>query len=83
MLLTVELTLYPLQDNYLPIIKQVVEKLNAQDKVAVKTFPTATVLQGDFDLVMTEVKETIRWSYQTFGKCVFIAKYLPDYEALT
>jgi len=82
MLLTVELTLYPLQDDYLPIVKQVVEKLNALENLKVRTFPTATVIQGDFDLVMDTVKDTISWCYLEFGKSVFLAKYLPEYEAL-
>lgn len=82
MLLTVELTLYPLQDHYLTIIKQVVEKLNALENVKVRTFPTATIIQGDFDLVMDAVKDTISWCYSEFGKSVFLAKYLPEYEAI-
>ena len=83
MKLTVELTMYPLQDNYLDIIRQVVEKLNQQQKVLVKTFPTATILEGDFEEITTIVNETLRWSVDEFGKCVFIAKYIPDYAALS
>ena len=82
MLLSVELTLYPLQDNYLDIIKSVVEKLNAYEQLSVQTFPTATVLVGEFDEVTQAVNDTIKWSYKEFGRAVFIAKFLPDYQAL-
>ncbi len=81
MLLSVELTLYPLQDNYLEIIKAVIEKLNSFSEVEVKTYPTATVIVGDYDKTMHVVSDVVRWSYDTYGKCVFIAKFLPEYDA--
>lgn len=81
MKLSVELTLYPLQDEYLDIIRQVITKLSSFEGVEANTFPTATILIGDYDKVMLALNETIAWSYTTFGKCVFVAKFLPDYEA--
>lgn len=81
MQLSVELTLYPLQDNYLDIIRSTVAQLNAYPEVKVQTFPTATIVVGDYDRVMEVVKDIVTWSYNKHGKCVFIAKFLPDYEA--
>lgn len=81
MQLSVELTLYPLQDEYLDIIRQVIAKLNAFENIEINTFPTATILVGEYDKVMSALNETIAWSYNTFGKCVFVAKFLPGYEA--
>jgi len=75
------LTLYPLQDNYLDIIRQVIVKLNEYVNIDVQTFPTATILIGDYNTVMDALKDAIAWSYENFGKCVFVAKFLPDYEA--
>lgn len=80
--LSAELTLYPLQDDYLPVIQATIEKLNTFESIRIQTFPTATILAGEFDHVMHAVKETIAWSYTQYGKCVFIAKFLPDYEAI-
>lgn len=81
MILSAEITLYPLQDNYLPIIKATIEKLNSFPDICVSTVPTATILIGDYDLLMDAIKETIKWSYNEYGKCVFVTKYLPGYEA--
>ena len=81
MILSAEITLYPLQDNYLPIIKATIEKLNSFRDISVSTVPTATILVGDYDLLMDAIKQTIEWSYNTYGKCVFVAKFLPGYEA--
>ncbi len=81
MQLSVELTLYPLQDHYLEFIKAVIEKLNTYDNVEVSTFPTATILIGEYGVVMAALTDVIAWSYEGYGKCVFVAKFLPDYEA--
>ena len=81
MKLSAELTLYPLQDNYLIPIEAVIEKLHNYNSVEVNTFPTATIIIGDYDAVFSVISETIKWSYQKYGKCVFVTKFLPDYEA--
>lgn len=81
MILSAEITLYPLQDDYLPIIKATINKLNSFSNISIYTVPTATILIGEYDEVMDAIKETVKWSYESYGKCVFITKYLPGYEA--
>lgn len=81
MQLSVELTHYPFKDEHLDAIRGTVAQLNSYSDLKVTTFPTATILIGDYDRVMAVVKEVIAWSYRQYGKCVFIAKFLPDYEA--
>jgi uncharacterized protein YqgV (UPF0045/DUF77 family) len=82
MLLSAEITLYPLQDDYLPVIKAFLARLNEREGLKLATFPTCTVLSGEFDQVYTTLGEMIRWSHETLGKCVFVVKYLPGHEAL-
>ncbi|VUD51820.1 hypothetical protein TDB9533_01505 [Thalassocella blandensis] len=81
MKLSVELTLYPLQDNYIDIIRACIEKIHSFEGLSINTFPTATIVVGDYDNVMKMLNDVIAWSYTEFGKCVFIAKFLPGYEA--
>lgn len=81
MKLSAEITLYPLQDDYLPIIKSTIEKLHSFNGISVETFPTATILVGDYSDVMAAVNTSMLWSYEQYGKCVFIVKFLPGYEA--
>ncbi|MBT5663102.1 MAG: hypothetical protein HOJ05_05300 [Alphaproteobacteria bacterium] len=45
-------------------------------------FPTCTVIIGNFDVVMQVVSSSIKWSADNRDKAVFIAKFLPNYEAL-
>lgn len=77
--LKAELTFYPLSDNPIAKVKQVLAFLKQFDKLAMQTFPTATVLDGDLDYVMDCLKQTMVWSENEFGQCVFVAKFLPNY----
>lgn len=79
---SLELTLYPLQDNYLPIIQAFIAHLNSYSGLTVQTFPTATIICGDYDTVMDCFKNAVRWNTEHQGKAVFLAKVLPAYEAL-
>lgn len=81
MKLSAELTLYPLQDYYLDIIKATIDKINSYPDVEVSTVPTATIIVGEYQDVMTVINEVVAWSFETYGKCVFIAKFLPGYNA--
>ncbi len=81
MQLSVEITLYPLQDDYLPIIKACIDKINSFDGLNVNTVPTATIVIGEYQKVMAMLNEVIAWSYEQYGKCVFVTKFLPGYEA--
>lgn len=82
MLLSAEITMYPLQEEYIPVIRAFIEKLNTFENLQVETVPTATILMGDYDVVMEVLKEAMRWSHEHQGKAVFITKFLPGYEAL-
>jgi hypothetical protein len=37
---------------------------------------------GNFDVVMEVVSSSIKWSANNRDKAVFVAKFLPNYEAL-
>ncbi len=82
MLLSVELTYYPFQESYIPPIKTTIDHLNSFKGVQVQTFPTATVLSGEYDSVMDAVKDTVAWSFREFGRSVFIAKFIPGTDVL-
>jgi uncharacterized protein YqgV (UPF0045/DUF77 family) len=82
MILSAEITMYPLQEDYIPAIDKIIAKLNSYDGLEVQTLPTATILMGDYDLVMDAIKDALRWSVEECGKAVFITKFLLNYEAL-
>jgi len=76
MKISLELSLYPLDDNFLTIIKDIVERLNADTKVSCITNTMSTQVFGEFDSVMQLLNDTVKYSFETYGKQVFVAKFL-------
>ncbi|TQV85571.1 YkoF family thiamine/hydroxymethylpyrimidine-binding protein [Aliikangiella coralliicola] len=76
MKISLELSLYPLDDNFLNIIKDIVERLNANESVTCITNSMSTQIFGEYDDVMTLLNQTVRYSFETYGKQVFVAKFL-------
>ena len=75
--LSVELSMYPLQDGYKPKIKDFLEMLNSRaDEVEIRTSNMSTRVFGDFDTVNALLNECMKESMQRYGKIVFVCKYL-------
>ena len=89
MIMTAEITMYPFDENFVPPIKQFIDKLSnaaadvttAGHHLKVETFPTCTMLVGDYDIIMDILKEAMAWSHGEAGKAVFVAKFIPGYQA--
>jgi uncharacterized protein YqgV (UPF0045/DUF77 family) len=82
MLLSAEISMYPLAENYIPLIEGFIEKLNCYGELTVQTFPTCTVIMGEQEQVMDALKDAMRWSHDKQGKSIFVTKFIHDYEAL-
>lgn len=76
MKISVELSLYPLDDQFLPIIQDIVERLMGDQRVEAIVNTMSTQLFGDFESVMAVVNEIVEYSFKTYGKQVFVAKFL-------
>lgn len=76
MKISVELSLYPLDDQFLPIIQDIVERLIGDQRVEAIVNTMSTQIFGDFDSVMAVVNEIVEYSFKTYGKQVFVAKFL-------
>ncbi len=79
MKLSIEITMYPLEDKYLPIIENFIEHLKSYNDIKLEVFPTSTVIYGDFDNVLSS---SIKWNINNKNKAVFVTKFLPNYEAI-
>lgn len=82
MKVSVDISLYPNNENFIPPIKDFIAQLNQYDDIKVETFPTATVIMGDFDRVMDILKTEMKAHREKHGMGVFVTKFLPAYEAL-
>ncbi len=77
MRLTAELSLYPLQDEYIPIIQAFIDAANARPGITVVTNAMSTQVCGDYDAVFELVREGLRDSSERFGRQVLVCKFIP------
>ena len=76
MKVAVDISLYPLADDFLPPIKDIVERLNENSSVKVVTNAMSTQIRGDFDAVMAVLNQEIRKTFDQCPKAVFAIKIL-------
>jgi hypothetical protein len=74
--LSVEISKYPLADDYIPAIKDFIDRLHAIEGLSVVGNTMSTQVFGDYDLVMDTLKEESRRSYEQFGKAIFVCKFI-------
>jgi uncharacterized protein YqgV (UPF0045/DUF77 family) len=74
--LSVEISKYPLSENYIPAIKDFIERLQATEGLSVVGNTMSTQVFGDYDLVMDTLKDEMRRSYEQFGKAIFVCKFI-------
>ncbi|MFT7528279.1 MAG: hypothetical protein ACI9LY_003440 [Arenicella sp.] len=75
--LSVEISLYPLQDNYLDIIELFLIDINQNShQLEIRTSNMSTRIFGDFNSVTQLLNSAMRRSMQLHGKIVFVCKYL-------
>ena len=78
---TVEISMYPLHDRYLPPIDAFIAALQQEPELTVKVGPTSTVIVGAYDRVFTLLQRAIAASHDRYGKAVFVTKIIPGYPA--
>ena len=77
MKLTVEISKYPLHQDYIPFIKGFIDCLNEYDNLKVITNTLSTQIFGDYDLVMQVLSDPkLNAQYEEFGKAIFVCKFL-------
>jgi uncharacterized protein YqgV (UPF0045/DUF77 family) len=77
MKLTAELSLYPLQEDYIPVIKGFIDTLHQHTDLEVVRTATCTQVCGDYERVFAVVAETLAASTREFGKQVLVTKFIP------
>ena len=75
---SIDMSLYPLADNYIPAIKEFIDRVAGYDGITVKRNDLATQLFGDYDQIMDILKIEIRRSWETHGQGIFVVKFLMD-----
>lgn len=76
MRIAVDISLYPLADDFLDPIKDVIERLNGYDAIDVRTNPMSTQLRGDYDEVMNALQREMKTTFDSVPKAVFAIRIL-------
>ena len=77
MQLSVEISMYPLQDGYKAKIKDFLNDINAQaNGIEIRSCNMSTRLFGEYDAVTALLNSAMRRSMEIHGKIVFVCKYL-------
>lgn len=76
MRVAVDISLYPLDADFIPPIQDVIERLHAYPGLEVVTNPMSTQLRGDYDDVMAALNKEIRATFDQVPKAVFAMKIL-------
>ncbi len=76
MQVAVDISLYPLTEEFLPPIKDVIERLLSYDSLDVMTNPMSTQIRGEYDDVMAALKAEIRTTFDNLPKAVFTIRIL-------
>ncbi|WP_373089075.1 YkoF family thiamine/hydroxymethylpyrimidine-binding protein [Zhongshania sp.] len=76
MKLSVEISMYPLKDIYIPAIQDFIDRLNCHTNLQVLTNTMSTQIFGDYEVVMDVIKQEMRKSYEQFGRAIFVCKFI-------
>ena len=76
MKLVAEISLYPLNEEYIEPIKDFIARLNQYDALEVNTGMTSTTVEGDYQLVMDVVSKEMKTSYEQMGQAIFVCKFI-------
>jgi uncharacterized protein YqgV (UPF0045/DUF77 family) len=76
MQVAVDISLYPLADEFLAPVKDVIARLNTHGSLQVRTNPMSTQIRGDYVDVMKALQQEIRTTFEAVPKAVFAIRIL-------
>jgi uncharacterized protein YqgV (UPF0045/DUF77 family) len=76
MLVAVDISLYPLDADFIPPIEDVIARLRGHDTIEVITNPMSTQIRGEYDDVMNVLFREMKTSFEQLPKAVFAIRIL-------
>jgi uncharacterized protein YqgV (UPF0045/DUF77 family) len=77
MKLTAELSLYPLQEEYIPVIEAFIKACREHEDLLVITNAMSTQVCGEHAKVLAMIGAELQASFERFGKQVLVCKFIP------
>ncbi|MDM7860055.1 YkoF family thiamine/hydroxymethylpyrimidine-binding protein [Alteromonas sp. ASW11-36] len=75
-LCTAEISLYPLADEYLPVIKGFIDRLSAVKEFEMSVTTTSTQVRGPYQQLFTLLGSEIERIHATTGQAILVCKFL-------
>lgn len=72
----VDISLYPLDSDFIPPIKDFIERLSSCPEIEVETNPMSTQVRGEFGIVMAALEAEIGTTFEQLPKAVFAIRIL-------
>ncbi|MDH4054514.1 MAG: thiamine-binding protein [Gammaproteobacteria bacterium] len=76
MKVAVDISLYPLDADFIPPIKNIIKRLAEHSDVEIEYNRMSTQLRGEYDVVMPVLMREIRTTFEDVPKAVFTIKIL-------
>ena len=74
---SVEICLYPLNNEYIPPIQDFIDRVNDAEGLTFKTNVMSTQVFGNYEKVMSCLTAQMKETFEKHGKNVFIMKVFP------
>ena len=76
MRVAVDVSLYPLDEDFVPPIRDVIRRLNSHAELEIETNRLSTQIRGDYDVVMRALQAEMKTTFERVPKAVFAIKIL-------
>ena len=76
MRIAVDISLYPLTEDFIPPIDDIIERLNSHESLEVITNSMSTQVSGEYEEVMAAINREIKTTFESLPKAVFAIKIL-------
>ncbi len=76
MQVAVDISLYPLNEDFIPPIKNVIARIKQHVDIEVDENRMSTQVRGEYDVVMPILNQEIKATFENNPKCVFAIKIL-------
>jgi uncharacterized protein YqgV (UPF0045/DUF77 family) len=76
MQVAVDISLYPLDEDFIPPIKDVIERLKSHEGIEIETNRMSTQVRGDFAAVMPILSAEICTTFENIPHAVFTIKII-------
>ncbi|MBT8098706.1 MAG: thiamine-binding protein [Gammaproteobacteria bacterium] len=76
MKIAADVSLYPLDADFIPPIDDVIKRLNRHPEIEVSTNAMSTQIRGDYDTVMAVIQQELKTTFERIPHAVFAIKIL-------